>query len=83
MAELTYRDAVAAGIAQEMERDPLTIYRARLLELGVAEPTLKDMEGEAMRKVDEATETAKASPLPSLDAIEKDVWADGGAAWRN
>jgi TPP-dependent pyruvate/acetoin dehydrogenase alpha subunit len=41
------------------------------------------MEAEAMRKVDEATETAKASPVPSLDAIEKDVWADGGVAWRN
>ena len=66
-----------------LQRDPLTIYRARLLEVGVAEPTLKDMEGEAMRKVDEATETAKASPVPSLDAIEKDVWADGGVAWRN
>ena len=36
-----------------------------------------------MRKVDEATETAKASPVPSLDEIEKNVWADGGAAWRN
>ena len=35
--------------------------------LGVAEPTLADMEGEAMRKVDEATATAKASPAPSLD----------------
>ena len=36
-----------------------------------------------MRKVDEATATAKASPPPSLDDIEKNVWADGGAAWRN
>lgn len=26
MAELTYRDAVAAGIAQEMERDPLVVF---------------------------------------------------------
>src|SRR6202011_1552772 len=25
MAELTYRDAVAAGIAQEMERDPTVV----------------------------------------------------------
>src|SRR5688572_10917043 len=66
-----------------LERDPLTVYRGRMLELGFAEATLKDMEAEAMRKVDEATETAKASPAPSLDVIEKDVWADGGAAWRN
>ncbi|HYC45547.1 MAG TPA: thiamine pyrophosphate-dependent dehydrogenase E1 component subunit alpha [Burkholderiales bacterium] len=66
-----------------LQRDPLTLYRARLLELGLAEATLKDMESEAMRKVDDATEIAKASDVPALDAIEKDVWADGGAAWRN
>ncbi|MGZ8266398.1 MAG: thiamine pyrophosphate-dependent enzyme, partial [Burkholderiales bacterium] len=66
-----------------LERDPLNFYRSRLLELGFAEATLKDMEAEAMSKVDEATEAAKASPLPSLDVIAKDVWADGGAAWRN
>ena len=36
-----------------------------------------------MGKVDAATATAKASPLPSVDDIEKNVWADGGAAWRN
>jgi acetoin:2,6-dichlorophenolindophenol oxidoreductase subunit alpha len=66
-----------------LERDPLQRYRTRLLELGFAEETLKDLESTAMRKVDEATETAKASALPSLDVIAKDVWADGGAAWRN
>jgi pyruvate dehydrogenase E1 component alpha subunit len=66
-----------------LQRDPLQLYRTRLLGLGFAEETLKDMESTAMSKVDEATETAKASPVPSLDVIAKDVWADGGAAWRN
>jgi hypothetical protein len=33
--------------------------------------------------VDEATQAAKASSVPSLDAIDKDVWADGSTAWRN
>ncbi len=66
-----------------LERDPLKLYRERLVKLGVAEATLKDMEGEAMRKVDEATAAAKVSPVPSLSAIEKDVWADGSVAWRN
>ena len=66
-----------------LERDPLKLYRSRLLELGFAEATLKDMEAEAMKKVDAATGAAKASPVPSLDVIEKDVWANGGAAWRN
>jgi acetoin:2,6-dichlorophenolindophenol oxidoreductase subunit alpha len=66
-----------------LERDPLKIYRERLAKLGVAEGSLKDIETEAMRKVDEATAAARASPAPSLDAIERNVWADGGAAWRN
>ena len=44
-----------------LQRDPLQLYRDRLLELGFAEETLKDLESTAMRKVDEATETAKAS----------------------
>ncbi len=64
-------------------RDPLVMYRGRLLKEGFNEPTLKDMEAAAMGKVDAATATAKASPLPSVDDIEKNVWADGGAAWRN
>jgi len=64
-------------------RDPLIMYRDRLLKEGFNELTLKDMEATAMGKVDAATTTAKASPLPSLDDIEKNVWADGGSAWRN
>jgi pyruvate dehydrogenase E1 component alpha subunit len=66
-----------------LERDPLKIYRERLLGLGIVEATLSDLETEAMRQVDAATETAKASPAPSIADIEKNVWADGGAAWRN
>jgi pyruvate dehydrogenase E1 component alpha subunit len=66
-----------------MQRDPIVLYRDRLLALGFTELTLKDMEAGAMRKVDAAADTAKASPVPSIDDIEKNVWADGGAAWRN
>jgi pyruvate dehydrogenase E1 component alpha subunit len=64
-------------------RDPVVMYRERLLALGINEPTLKDMEAEAMGKVDAATATAKASALPLVGDIGKNVWADGGAAWRN
>ena len=66
-----------------LERDPLKIYRERLLGMGFAAATLDDIEAETMRRVDEATAIARASPPPSLDGIEKNVWADGGAAWRN
>jgi pyruvate dehydrogenase E1 component alpha subunit len=54
-----------------------------MLGLGFAEVDLRALETETERRVDEATETAKASPPPPLALIEKDVWADGGAAWRN
>jgi len=70
-------------LEQWLARDPLRMYRDRLIALGVAEDTLADIETETTRKVDEATATAKASPPPALDLIEKDVWADGGSAWRN
>ena len=66
-----------------LERDPLKIYRERLLGLGIVEATLSDMEGEAMGKVNVATETAKASPVPPISEIDKNVWADGSTAWRN
>jgi acetoin:2,6-dichlorophenolindophenol oxidoreductase subunit alpha len=66
-----------------LERDPLKVYRSRLLELGFTEGTLIDMEKTAMSQVDEATAIAKASPTPSVADIETNVWADGSAAWRN
>jgi pyruvate dehydrogenase E1 component alpha subunit len=73
----------AGELEKWLERDPLKIYRERLMSLGVPAKSLDDMEAEAMRLVDEATATARASPPPPADLIERDVWADGGAAWRN
>jgi pyruvate dehydrogenase E1 component alpha subunit len=35
------------------------------------------------RRVDEATEKCKAAPMPPLDILTTDVYADGGFAWRN
>jgi TPP-dependent pyruvate/acetoin dehydrogenase alpha subunit len=66
-----------------LERDPIKIYRERLLGLGIVEATLTDLETESLRKVDVATETAKASPVPAISEIDKNVWADGSTAWRN
>ncbi len=66
-----------------LKRDPVTLYRNRLLALGIAEATLAKIESEAMAKLDQATETAKGSPTPAVETAMTDVWADGGAAWRN
>ncbi|MCC6473889.1 MAG: thiamine pyrophosphate-dependent dehydrogenase E1 component subunit alpha [Burkholderiales bacterium] len=66
-----------------MKRDPIVLYRARLLAAGVAEAQLAAIEAETMRTLDEATEQAKGSPPPALESALTDVWADGGASWRN
>ena len=75
MAELTYRDAVARGIAQEMTRDPDVIF--------FGEDVIAAIEADVKRRVDEATEKCKAAPPPPLELLTTDVYADGGFAWRN
>jgi len=49
----------------------------------VAEAKLAKIESEATAKLDQATESAKASPTPAVESAMTDVWADGGNAWRN
>ena len=66
-----------------LKRDPVALYRARLLAAGVSEAKLAQIESESMAKLEKATEAAKASPTPALESAMTDVWADGGNAWRN
>jgi len=73
----------AGELEEWMKRDPIALYRARLLELGTPEGALREVEKAVQRAVDEATEAAKESPPSPLDVIERDVWADGGSSWRN
>jgi len=47
-----------------MERDPLTIARARLLELGLAEEEIAQTEGDVRARLDRAVEAALAAPYP-------------------
>jgi acetoin:2,6-dichlorophenolindophenol oxidoreductase subunit alpha len=65
------------------ERDPVIIYRERLKAFGIAEDAFGAIENEVRRIVDDATERCKAAPLPPLDILATDVYADGGFAWRN
>jgi pyruvate dehydrogenase E1 component alpha subunit len=64
-------------------RDPIKIYRERLLQFGVAERVIADIDAQVRKVVDDATEACKAAPPPPLDIIATDVYADGGWAWRN
>ena len=64
-------------------RDPIKIYRERLLQFGVKEKAIAEIDAEVRKTVDEATEACKAAADPPLDIITTDVYADGGWAWRN
>ncbi len=70
-------------VAEWLERDPVPLYRQRLLDLNLAESTLLRIEAEAQQAVDDATEKAKGSPPPSRETLETEVWVDGGSLWRN
>jgi pyruvate dehydrogenase E1 component alpha subunit len=65
------------------ERDPIKIYKERLLQFGVSEKTIANIDAEVRKVVDDATEACKAAPLPPIDILTTDVYADGGWAWRN
>jgi pyruvate dehydrogenase E1 component alpha subunit len=65
------------------ERDPLIIYRERLMQFGVGDQVIANIDTEVRKIVDEATEACKAAPMPPLELLTTDVYADGGFAWRN
>src|SRR5499433_1801033 len=59
------------------ERDPVKLYRERLKQFGVAESAITAIETDVQRIVDAATEACKAAPMPPLDILTTDVYADG------
>jgi TPP-dependent pyruvate/acetoin dehydrogenase alpha subunit len=65
------------------ERDPIKIYRERLKQFGIADSVIAGIDADVKQQVDEATEKCKAAPMPPLDILTTDVYADGGWAWRN
>jgi pyruvate dehydrogenase E1 component alpha subunit len=65
------------------QRDPIKIYRERLLQFGVSEKVIAGIDDAIKRQVNEATEICKAAPPPPAEILTTDVYADGGWAWRN
>ena len=65
------------------KRDPIRIYRERLLQSGISESTLVEIEDGVKQRVEEATAICKAAPPPPVELLTTDVYADGGWAWRN
>lgn len=70
-------------VAAWLERDPVPMYRERLLLDGFEVADLDRIEAAARAEIDAATQAAKDGPLPSSDALLDDTWADGTSTWRN
>jgi acetoin:2,6-dichlorophenolindophenol oxidoreductase subunit alpha len=64
-------------------RDPVVTFRKRLLDEGVDAALLDAKEAEFLAEVEAAIDEARAMPQPNEDTMDTNVWADGGAAWRN
>jgi TPP-dependent pyruvate/acetoin dehydrogenase alpha subunit len=73
----------ADEVEEWMRRDPLAVARERLGGLGVPESEMDAASDRAARTVLAAVDEAKAAPAPDPSEAFTDVWADGGAAWRN
>ena len=73
----------AAEVERWLTRDPVALYRRRLLDIGVAEVELAAIEAAARAAVDEAERQAKAGPTPDPELLLADLWAEGGSSWRN
>jgi TPP-dependent pyruvate/acetoin dehydrogenase alpha subunit len=73
----------ADEVAHWMDRDPLDVARGRLTELGVPESDVSAADARAAGVIDQALADAKAAPDADPAQALADVWADGGAAWRN
>ena len=66
-----------------LARDPIPMYRKRLVDLDISEAEIEAIESETDTAIDQATEEARNSPPPPVAIAYIDVWADGSATWRN
>jgi acetoin:2,6-dichlorophenolindophenol oxidoreductase subunit alpha len=73
----------ADEVERWMQRDPLRIARERLTGLGVDEAEIDAADGRVAKVVEGAVQEARDAPYPDPAQALTDVWADGGAAWRN
>ena len=66
-----------------LQRDPIDLYRARLVDLGLPAEALDEIDAQALDEIDRATRDATEAPAPSPDILETEVFSDGGSRWRN
>ncbi|HEU0236144.1 MAG TPA: thiamine pyrophosphate-dependent dehydrogenase E1 component subunit alpha [Candidatus Limnocylindrales bacterium] len=70
-------------VAEWLRRDPIPLLRDRLVADGVAPADLDAIDAEAAAAVADGEAFARSSPEPDAAALETQVWADGGSAWRS
>ena len=73
----------ADEVERWMQRDPLTVARERLIGLGVDAADVDAIDARVAEAIKAAVQEAKDAPYPDPATALIDVWADGGAAWRN
>lgn len=76
-AGLAYRSR--EEIAAHRERDPIVRERSSLLQMGVAESELEEIERRAGERIAEAVSFAEESPAPDLKTLAAGVYAPGSA----
>jgi TPP-dependent pyruvate/acetoin dehydrogenase alpha subunit len=72
----------AAEVEEWLRRDPLELARARLQAAGVPPESVTMAGQRAGEAVAAAVAEARAAPGPDPADALRDVWADGGSAWR-
>jgi TPP-dependent pyruvate/acetoin dehydrogenase alpha subunit len=70
-------------VAEWLGRDPIPMYRERLVGEGLDAGVLDGIDAEVLAAVDRATEESRAAPPPDAASIDTQLWADGGSAWRS
>jgi len=73
----------ADEVERWMQRDPLVVARKRLTSLGVPAADIDATDARVAEVIEAAVQEAKDAPYPDPATALIDVWADGGAAWRN
>ena len=64
-------------------RDPIPMYRERLMSMSVLPEFLAEIEHAVDLEIEELIATARDFPLPDRSILETELWANGGASWRN
>src|ERR1700674_4358924 len=72
-----------AEVQEWLGRDPVKRYRERMLAAGISEAEVKEIESRAQQKDDAGSGEARKGAPARVAEIERQVWSDGGSAWRN